>query len=291
VVFFATRTSEWDGTKWVDMSRRLISYAWVPTTSIPVTMTMTAPTTGRTGAPVTLTATVIRSGTTTGATGTVTFHTSSPTGPQIGSGTLNAAGTVSVQYTLPTSAQTLTIHAVYEPTGTYAEATRSLTVKVTAPVTGTVTIPPAWAASYKGDGSLRTTNPLYRGYYDSTNGDQKSFIGWAKPTLPAGATVTKVEVYLFAEWWWSNGGGTLSVGVHGHASKPATAPATPAQAATSTWTAKSGGKWITLPVDQGWASGTLRGVCLRPAGGTTSQTAYSYYSGGTSPQLRITYTQ
>jgi hypothetical protein len=288
-MFNATAVAEWNGEEWVSMSRRLISYSWVPATSVPSSMTMTAPSTGKTGTSVALTATVLRSGTTTGATGTVTFHTGSATGPRIGSGTLNAAGTVSVNYTLPASAQTLTIYAVYAPTGSYTDATRSLTVKVTAPVTATVTLAPSWAASYKGDGSLRTTDPLYRGYYDGTNGDQRSFIGFAKPSLPAGATVTKAEVYVYAEHWWSDGGGTLSVGVHGNASKPATAPATPAQVASATWTAKTGGKWITLPVDQGWASGTLRGVCLRPAGGTTSQAAYSYYSGGTSPQLRITY--
>ncbi len=64
------------------------------------------------GSPVTLTATVAKTSRTGTPTGTVTFHLGSPTGPVVGTGTLNASGQAStVTSLLP--AGTDNLHAVY----------------------------------------------------------------------------------------------------------------------------------------------------------------------------------
>ncbi|MGZ4745612.1 MAG: hypothetical protein ACXVYY_00880 [Oryzihumus sp.] len=159
------------------------------------------------------------------------------------------------------------------------------------------TITANWTQSFRGNGSLRTdTTDAVQGYY-SANGDQRALIGFPSVTsMLSGAKVNKVEVYLYANNWWYNSGGTAIIGTHANASPPGYfVNATPDRVQSASWP-KPGGRWVTLP-SSAWdqfRTGAARGICVGPSGGT-NLTYYGRFNGaGASsykPLLRITYTK
>lgn len=161
-----------------------------------------------------------------------------------------------------------------------------------------------WSRTFKGDGSVRTdvaTNEIVQGY-QASNGNQKAMVGGFRRgggvTAPAadlvGATISKIEVYLYANHWYFNSGGTALIQTHGAASVPGTFSSTGSIVSSASWP-KPGGRWVTLPSawHAGFANGTLHGVTLGP-GTSTSQLYYGRFNGpgkggSTIPLLRITY--
>jgi hypothetical protein len=168
---------------------------------------------------------------------------------------------------------------------------------VTATKTYTKTYKGIWSRRYGNAGF--TDGSMYQGYYSGTWGTQKSSVGFGtQPFTDMGSTakVSKVEVYLYANHWYYNGGGTAHIGTH-TATTATTTQSSSNNLTVSSWPVGAG-KWVTLPSswNSGWNTGTpYRGITLGgDLGSSTNKTYYGIFDGvGDShpPQLRITYTK
>jgi len=162
----------------------------------------------------------------------------------------------------------------------------------------TATIAADWWQAYTGDGT-QATHSTYSGTaaqgrspYAPSNGVMRGLVGFpSQASRLSGATVKKIEVYVYAKHWHSSAGGTLCIGVHENGSKP------------STWSSatnnlkqqkmkKPEGRWITLPssVHARFKSGDTRGISLLPPSSSTSSAYYGLITGSRT-KLRITYTK
>lgn len=148
----------------------------------------------------------------------------------------------------------------------------------------------------------------------STNGDMRQgkwddlltdFVGWIGfdsaqiATDLTGATVLKVELYLYYPWWENEDGGHAVLGYHW--STATSAPGYDAskdvlQALESSLWPRTSGYWMEIPelggfTNDGWRTGAHRGITIGPGLDTTSD--YVGYAAGFSqpnaPKLRITY--
>lgn len=75
----------------------------------------------------------------------------------------------------------------------------------------------SWSQTYRQSGAQRSEDTLHVGYADSYNGRQTSLVGFPFATIRsalAGASITKVELYLYATHCWWNAGATVSIGSH-----------------------------------------------------------------------------
>lgn len=150
-----------------------------------------------------------------------------------------------------------------------------------------------WTTTLKGDLSERTdTTDAVQGYH-SSNGNQRSMIGFPTFFGAVGAeSIIKAELYLYANQWYFDSGGTAVIGYHDRDAKSSSWYSN-LQFNSTNWP-KPGGRWVTLP--SSWhpfiISGTLKGVTLGP-GPSTSSLYYGRFNGsGASsrkPQMRITY--
>jgi hypothetical protein len=166
--------------------------------------------------------------------------------------------------------------------------------------TYTKTYTSTWTRSYQGDGSLRISNgDIYQGYYSSTNGNQRSLIGFDDDTIRSnlsGATITKVEIRLDNTHFYNNSGGTAVLGTHDYGSAPSSWSGSRVNESRQNFSwAKGALKWVTVSNSFGndFKSGAATGIALGP-GDSTSLTYYGYFVGqnGTyKPQIRITYTK
>ncbi|OFV82831.1 MAG: hypothetical protein A2Y78_10165 [Acidobacteria bacterium RBG_13_68_16] len=162
-----------------------------------------------------------------------------------------------------------------------------------------------WSRSWTGsDATYETNGTLAQGYntpYPS-NGNMKSWIGFDHAQIAAdltGATVRKVEVYLYYWHWYATAGGTAVIGYHNSTatSAPAYDPSKDAVAEklVASWP-RNAGKWVDVSTAgaftlDGWRTGAHRGIALGP-GPSTSTTYYGKAYGNTEPnepKLRITY--
>ena len=168
--------------------------------------------------------------------------------------------------------------------------------------TTTKTYACTWSGSYYGDGSRRSVSSYcYQGYYSGVpgNGNQKSMLGFPYATIASdlsGASISKVEFYLYFSHWYYGSGGTAVIGTHNvaGASAPATWSGSSNRVQSASWP-KPGGRWVTLPTAVGseLAAGTTKGIVIGP-GPSTDALYYGYcngYSQSSAPQLRITYTK
>lgn len=155
------------------------------------------------------------------------------------------------------------------------------------------------ARSYKGDGSLKTFDgDLWVGAIGFGEGNCKSALWFDDAKIRddlAGATVTKVELWLYAMWRPSTTSGVMVIGTHGD-STPRSAWVDVGgkvldRKRESNWVAPEG-RWVTLP---NWgpdlANGDVRGVLVGP--GPTTSTTYAFGLYGpdrakNGPRLRVT---
>lgn len=168
----------------------------------------------------------------------------------------------------------------------------------TTPVqTYTKTYAASSSASFQSDGDNRGVASCYQGYYSSTNGNQFSLIGFPYATIQAdlsGATITKTELYLNNNHFYSNSGGTAIIGTHNQTSVSGGHPSSQVNDNLDTETFSYGqAKWFTVTntIGNAFKSNTAKGIALGPAP-SNSQNYYGYFAGnGESgePQLRITY--
>jgi hypothetical protein len=168
---------------------------------------------------------------------------------------------------------------------------------VTSVKTYTKTYKATWTRRFGNAGF--SDGKLYQGYYSSTWGTNKSMIGFGtQPFTDMGSTakVKKVEVYLYANHWYYNAGGTAHIGTHTQTGVPS--GSTSANNLTvSSWPVNAG-KWVTLPTswNTGWNAATpYRGITLGgDLGSSTNKTYYGSFDGygdTHAPQLKITYTK
>lgn len=171
--------------------------------------------------------------------------------------------------------------------------------------TYTKTYNATWSRSWTGsDSTYETNGTLAQGYntYYTPNGNMKSWIGFDYSQIQSdltGATVKKVEVYLYFWHWYSAAGGTAVLGYHN--STATSAPSYDAskdavdEERVSGW-GRNVGKWVDITSSglftaDGWRTGAHRGIVIGP-GPSTSTTYYGKAYGNTEsnePKLRITY--
>lgn len=164
-----------------------------------------------------------------------------------------------------------------------------------------------WKAShhstYDGNGNLRSgVNDMVQGFYGSHQQAIAGFTGGAVTCSHSGelgktigqaltgATVTKVQAWLYANHWWNNSGGTALVGVSSAIPPFPTSGvgAYSPQVASANWP-KPGGRWVTLPTTQ-----NPRSIYVGRAP-SSSLIYYGKFNGSTypssNPLLRIYYTR
>jgi hypothetical protein len=103
----------------------------------------------------------------------------------------------------------------------------------------------------------------------------------------SGATVKKIEVYLYFSHWYNNSGGTAGIGFHGATSAPATWNGTQATIQKAGIT-KPGGVWVDITAYAAqFKAGTYRGVTLRAPGDSTN---LQYYGQADFAKCKLRYT-
>jgi hypothetical protein len=149
------------------------------------------------------------------------------------------------------------------------------------------------ARCYMGNGSQDSSQgseDMKQGY-SSYDGDSRSL--WIFPSMTgalSGATISRIRVYLYANHWYNNAGGTARVKVHGYGSAPASSPSFQTALDSANW--KPGGRWVTLPssLHAGFIAGTWRGVAVGPAN-SKNLVYYGRFnrSGSTNAKIEISY--
>ena len=163
----------------------------------------------------------------------------------------------------------------------------------------TSTWPVSNSETYKSDGNARTdTDDMVQGY-NSSNGDQfgvcifgsaNSYGGQTNVTVAtamSGATLTKAEIYLYANHWYYNAGGTAIIRAYNSTSLSSTTP-TGTTINSGNWP-KPGGRWVNIT---SIATSAIRGVTLGRSGGSDLH-YYGRFNGhlaaNNKPVLRLTY--
>ena len=161
----------------------------------------------------------------------------------------------------------------------------------------------SWVAStsesYNGSNGARTdTTDLVQGY-NSFNGDGHAVVifgaanstgsetGKSIATALSGATLSKAEVYLYANHWYYNSGGTAIIRAYNSTSLSSATP-TGTTKQSSGWP-KPGGRWVDIT---SIATTAIRGITLGKSGGTNLLYYGRFnYQGNSSgkPTLRLTY--
>lgn len=146
---------------------------------------------------------------------------------------------------------------------------------------------------YVNDGRVRTDvgSDLIAGYWSYGNVSSIGFPAQVAADI-AGATVSKIEVYLYA-YHWGLTTGTAYIGVHGDASLPASFSYSGIHQEGG-WK-RGEGRWVTLPATwyPAFITGVNKGVTLG-GGAPQSNAVYGKFRGynhAQNPKLRITYTK
>lgn len=170
----------------------------------------------------------------------------------------------------------------------------------------TTTYDATWSRCWNSGGAYEvysTNGDMRQGYWADTGSNMLSWIGFNHAQIATdltGATVLKVEVYLYFPYWENTDGGHATLGYHWSTatSAPGYDPSKDAtiQAESSLWP-RTSGYWVTIPdglggfTNDGWRTGAERGLVIGP--GTNLTTLYRGYAAGFSqpnaPKLRITY--
>ena len=162
----------------------------------------------------------------------------------------------------------------------------------------TDTVSASWWQAYTGDGT-RATHSAYNGSaaqgrspYAPGNGVMRGMVGFpSQKTRLSGATVKKIEVYVYAKHWHSSAGGTACIGLHEEGGNPSTWSSS-SNAVKQQKLKKPEGRWVTLPssVHAKFKSGDTRGITFLPPSSSTSSNYYGLLIGNKT-KLRITYTR
>lgn len=147
------------------------------------------------------------------------------------------------------------------------------------------------ARCYMGNGaadSSQGAEDMKQGY-SSFDGDSRSI--WTFPTFTGAVgaeSIDRVRLYLYANHWYYNSGGTAKITRHNYSSVPSSNPSVSSVASSTKWP-KPGGRWITLPtsVHAGIIAGTIKGFGVGPAG--TNNLLYYGRFNKSGAKVEITY--
>lgn len=168
----------------------------------------------------------------------------------------------------------------------------------------TTVFPSTWSQSWRQGNVTRATNAggMWQGYYDTFNGDNASIFGFDYAAIAAalsGATILELSVYLYAEHWYFNAGGTVRLGTCGAGTPPGSFPAVSTRRAF--WhLGKPEGRWVKLnagvTIGNEMKAGTTRSLVLDPRPTTRNLDEYGRFSGagtpaGRNPAIAIKYTK
>lgn len=163
-----------------------------------------------------------------------------------------------------------------------------------------------WSQSWVAGNTTRSddANRMWQGYTPAaaSRGDQVGLFGFNMTDIRAklaGATIKKVELYLYAEHWYYNAGGTVMLGTAAPTSPPGSFPAT-AGRRVSWRLGKPEGRWVDLggvgiTIGNQIRDNQVGCFALEPRPYDRNLDYYGYFkgftgiSGDNSPGLRITY--
>jgi hypothetical protein len=214
----------------------------------------------------------------------------------IGTATMYAPGTGASNFASPEAGATI----VAEDVGPYTGQGGAYNTggSVVTPVKSYVS---TWNASnsadYLGSGSADSYSDDLKQGYSAASGDSHACIVFAGNAVSgetgktiasalSGATLTKVEVYLYANHWYYNSGGTALIRAYNSTSLSGSTP-TGTIKSVGSWP-KPGGKWVDIT---SIATASIRGVTLGKAG-STNLLYYGRFNSHTQankPQLRLSY--
>ncbi|PCG85471.1 hypothetical protein CIB93_14040 [Streptomyces sp. WZ.A104] len=154
----------------------------------------------------------------------------------------------------------------------------------------TKTYTASWSGTYANRSSYNSFygNKCVQGYYSSNNGTQAALIGFPSSLGKdlSGAKIQKVELYLYYDHWYYNGGGKAVIKAHNHTSRPSKF-SSDSESKTISW-GRNVGRWI--DITSVFDSTSWRGVALDP--NSKDKTYYGRAQGvgqAHPPQLRVTY--
>lgn len=158
---------------------------------------------------------------------------------------------------------------------------------------GTVSFTATGGRAFRSNGSSRSTSRMYQGYYDSTNGNQKSMISFdyaAIQTALAGRNVTGVTLKFRCQFSYYNAGMTAVIGTHNRPDD--TAAWSHANTNREKQSGMQAGEWATVSLGSAIANefkdNTAKGVVFGP-GPSTSKQYYGYMYLSSRPVLTFTY--
>lgn len=164
-------------------------------------------------------------------------------------------------------------------------------------VTTTTTYTATSTATFQSDGTNRgISNQMYQGYFDGTNGNQYSMALFPSATMVSdltGATVNTCELFLANQHFYYYFGGDAIIGTHAQSSLAGShvySQVTPDLYRKHWDKGESGYKTISKVIAERIRDGLATGIALGQ-GPTSSNIYYGYFSGATSPKLRINYTK
>jgi hypothetical protein len=173
-----------------------------------------------------------------------------------------------------------------------------------APVTQyTTTWGSTWTRSYNEPDPIREADGrMWQGYFnDGYNGNNVATIGFDDAAIRsalAGATIDKTEVYLYAEHWYDNAGGTVVLGSHNQSAPLSTYPPYARTVDQARWHLnKPEGRWVTVTnvIGEWFRDGYARGLLLDALKFGHNLEYYGRFkgqnAGGYRPHLRIHYTK
>ncbi|MGI5526819.1 hypothetical protein ACQEVX_05130 [Streptomyces syringium] len=156
----------------------------------------------------------------------------------------------------------------------------------------TKTYQATWSGSYdrRSGYSDFYGDKLMQGYYSENHGTLAALAGFPADVARdlSGATIQRVEVFLYFDHWYSSSGGTAVIKTHGHGSRPSSFSSNSASKPVS-W-GRNEGKWV--DITNLFDPAKTRGIALDP--NSTSDTYYGRAHGvgqANPPQLKITYTR
>jgi hypothetical protein len=160
-----------------------------------------------------------------------------------------------------------------------------------------------WTRRFRGDGTVHTDNgDAYQGYtpFYPANGDQASQIGDFRRVSSGqllkddlnGATMEKLEVYLYAEHWHYAAGGTAVIRYHNNTG-PGSLNNYAGDKRIAGW-ARGEARWVDITEWAGHFAGTgAKGIQVGPSGGTDPEFygVFHGHTGSRPPRLRATFTK
>lgn len=150
--------------------------------------------------------------------------------------------------------------------------------------------------AFQSDGDSRSTTKLYQGYYDSTNGNQRSMVSFDYTAIAAalaGKTVTGVTLRFRTQFSYYAAGMTAVIGTHND-NDISTYSGAGIKSNRVQKTGMTAGEWATVSLGQTIAqefqANTAKGIAFGP-GPSTSKTYYGYHylGNGNMPTLTFSY--